>query len=74
MAYKIKQGYKGLFLGIGVVTAILGALYPIAVYPYFHIKDYQQAQRVNRADIDREKVQPGNMRVWSDPFAPRTDN
>ena len=52
MAYKIKQGYKGLFLGIGVVTAILGALYPIAVYPYFHIKDYRKYKRNYDLSID----------------------
>lgn len=33
----------------------------------------EEAQKVNRAGIDREEVQPGHMRVWSDPFAPRED-
>lgn len=96
-ALKPKASYKGVWVAVGVVTAIFTALYPIAVYPYFHIKEYREcfssfdqclflfsvtdillyigfaedAQKSNRVGISREQVQPGNMRVWSDPFTPR---
>lgn len=30
----------------------------------------EEAQRKNRRDIDQQSIQPGNMRVWSDPFQP----
>lgn len=33
----------------------------------------EDAQKSNRVGIPREQVQPGNMRVWSDPFAPKDD-
>lgn len=39
---KPKSSYKGVWVAVGVVTAIFTALYPIAVYPYFHIKEYRK--------------------------------
>lgn len=39
---KTKPSYKGAWVALGVVTAIFTALYPIAVYPYFHIKEYRK--------------------------------
>ena len=55
--------FVGSFVGaVGLV------MYAVAVYPYLHIEDYQNAQKQNRRGIDQEKIQPGNMKVWSDPF------
>ncbi|XP_033106018.1 small integral membrane protein 20-like [Anneissia japonica] len=49
------------------------ALYPIIIQPYFNPKPWQNTQKEARKDINQEDIQPGGMRVWSDPFAPRAD-
>ncbi|KAH7644562.1 small integral membrane protein 20 [Dermatophagoides farinae] len=68
-----RNGYKGALIVAGFVGTVLIALYPIFIYPYFNIEKYQKTQHENRKGINREEIQPGNMRVWSDPFIPRSD-
>ncbi|KAH9425410.1 small integral membrane protein 20-like [Dermatophagoides pteronyssinus] len=69
-----RNGYKSALIVTGFVGTVLIALYPIFIYPYLNIEQYQKAQRENRKGIDREQIQPGNMRVWSDPFSPRNES
>lgn len=59
--------HMGFVLG-GFVVAVGAALYPIAIHPFFHVDDYKKVQQQTRKDIDQESVQPGGMKVWSDPF------
>ncbi|XP_037773320.1 small integral membrane protein 20-like [Penaeus monodon] len=62
------RGWRyGLFLG-GLVGFISAALYPIIIYPMMHVDDYKKIQAENRKDVNQEEIQPGNMKVWSDPF------
>ncbi|KAK9891803.1 hypothetical protein WA026_016599 [Henosepilachna vigintioctopunctata] len=68
---KIMTQYKGLkyavFIG-GLVTTISLALYPIVVDPMINTEKYKQIQKITREGIKQEEIQPGNMKVWSDPF------
>uniref|UniRef100_A0A023G992 Putative secreted protein n=1 Tax=Amblyomma triste TaxID=251400 RepID=A0A023G992_AMBTT len=67
----MKPPPKGLHMGFilgGFVTAVVAALYPIAIHPYLHVDEYKQVQQQTRKGIDQESVQPGGMKVWSDPF------
>lgn len=50
------------------MTAVVLALYPIVIHPYLFVHEYKQIQKHTRKDIDQESVQPGGMKVWSDPF------
>ena len=38
--------------------------------PYMHPEKWQNVSKQNRdeAGIKQENIQPGNMKVWSDPF------
>ncbi|XP_017773461.1 PREDICTED: small integral membrane protein 20 [Nicrophorus vespilloides] len=57
----------GALIG-GIVSAIGITIYPIVIYPMTHIEDYKELQKHTRRGIRQEEVQPGNMKVWSDPF------
>ncbi|XP_014272019.1 small integral membrane protein 20 [Halyomorpha halys] len=57
----------GMFVG-GIVAAIGAALFPITIYPMLNLEEFRKIQAANRAQIRQEEVQPGNMKVWSDPF------
>lgn len=72
ISLKRKLTPRGVLIPLAVVGAIVTALYPIAIHPYLHIEQYQKSQKVNRSGVNRQAVQPGGMRVWSDPFEPRT--
>ncbi|XP_064608840.1 small integral membrane protein 20-like [Liolophura sinensis] len=64
----LMKGWRyGLFI-TGVVGTIGVALYPIIIDPYLNPKKWQDIQKTAREGIDREKIQPGGMKVWSDPF------
>ncbi|XP_061815142.1 small integral membrane protein 20 [Nerophis lumbriciformis] len=54
----------------GFATAVAAAFYPIFVHPFTHKEDYREVQKVNRAGIKPEDVQPAGLKVWSDPFKP----
>lgn len=58
-----------VFIG-GIVTTITAALYPIAIEPMMDPEKYKKIQKITREGINQEEIQPGNMKVWSDPFAP----
>lgn len=54
----------------GFVTAVAAAFYPIFYYPLTHRDEYRKVQKVNRAGINQEEVQPVGLKIWSDPFKP----
>ncbi|KAE8744029.1 hypothetical protein FOCC_FOCC009313, partial [Frankliniella occidentalis] len=56
---------------VGIVAALGLASYGVIIYPMQHAEEYRKVQESWRADIDRDKIQPGGMRVWSDPFQER---
>ncbi|XP_022699041.1 small integral membrane protein 20-like [Varroa jacobsoni] len=58
------------FVGVvgGLFGTILLALYPIAIQPYLDSSEWKTTQQHTRKSIVQEEVQPGGMRVWSDPF------
>ncbi|EFX89256.1 hypothetical protein DAPPUDRAFT_126724 [Daphnia pulex] len=63
------KGWKYAAMVGTVVGAIGLAIYPIIVSPMMNPEPYKKQQAVNRSGIKQEEVQPGNMKVWSDPFA-----
>lgn len=59
-------------VAVGTCVALLGvASYAVIVYPMKHAKEYMAIQDEVRSGIDREQIQPGGMRIWSDPFKER---
>ncbi|XP_038218857.1 small integral membrane protein 20 [Zerene cesonia] len=54
---------------IGGLVGLIGlTLYPIAVSPMMDSSKYKEIQKVTRKNIKQEEIQPGNMKVWTDPF------
>lgn len=67
----MKRPPRGLNISVilgGFVAAVCAALYPVAIHPYLHVDEYKKVQQKTRKDIDQESVQPGGMKIWSDPF------
>lgn len=52
------------------VTGMLVVMYPIVFYPMMYPEGFREAAAKNRklAGIDQSEIQPGNMKVWTDPF------
>ncbi|CAH2055795.1 unnamed protein product, partial [Iphiclides podalirius] len=66
MAYHKGWRYSAL---IGGLVGLLGlTLYPIAISPMLDPSEYKKIQKESRKNIRQEDIQPGNMKVWSDPF------
>jgi len=64
------KGWRfGAFVG-SIVGAVGLATYPIIISPYLHPEEWKQKSKEVRdiAGIKQENIQPGNMKVWSDPF------
>ncbi|XP_078481590.1 small integral membrane protein 20-like [Ciona intestinalis] len=59
-------------VAIAFIVSVGVALYPIYVFPLYHVEKYQKIQDDTRKEIDQKKVQPGGMRVWSNPFEPKS--
>lgn len=60
------------FMHVGGLVALVGAAcYAAIVYPMNHAAEYRRIQEETRKNIDREQIQPGGMRIWSDPFKER---
>ncbi|XP_076043463.1 small integral membrane protein 20 [Oratosquilla oratoria] len=54
---------------VGFIAGFIGAtLYPIVISPMINSDYYKQIQKETRAGVNQEEIQPGNMKVWSDPF------
>lgn len=62
------KGWKYVGFISGIVGFIGVALYPIIIYPLQNIETYKEIQAKNRKDMIQEDIQPGNMKVWTDPF------
>lgn len=56
----------------GVVSAIGFALFPIIVHPKLHPEVWNEMQKETRKGIVQANVQPGNMKIWTDPFDKKT--
>ncbi|CRL00027.1 CLUMA_CG013315, isoform A [Clunio marinus] len=70
MAPVLLKGWKYAAF-IGSIVGFIGlAIYPIIIEPMRNPQKYKEIQKRNRQGINQEEVQPGNMRVWSDPFKP----
>ncbi|XP_017327891.1 small integral membrane protein 20 [Ictalurus punctatus] len=61
-----------VFIFGGFVTAVAAVFYPIFFHPLIHTDDYKQVQKVNRAGINQADVQPVGVKIWSDPFKPKS--
>jgi hypothetical protein len=73
MASLPRFGTRNSLIIAGFVGFIGLALYPIVIAPIVNPKKWQNVQKETRKGIDQASIQPGGMRVWSDPFKPRLD-
>ncbi|XP_011565013.1 small integral membrane protein 20 [Plutella xylostella] len=62
------RGWRYTAFITGFVGFIGLALYPIAISPMIDSSDYKKIQKETRKNINKDAIQPGNMKVWSDPF------
>jgi len=63
--------YKGLSSSIILVSGISLAVGVAILFPYFAQDYFKEKQQENRRGINQDSVQPGGMRIWSDPYKPR---
>lgn len=64
----ILRGWKFVAF-VGVFVGAVGlTIYPVIISPMMNPEEYKKIQRITRAGIKQEDIQPGNMKVWSDPF------
>ena len=59
---------------VGFTLAVIVALCPIYIYPLYSTDYYKEIQKKTRKDIDQAAIQPGGMKVWSDPFKDQPDS
>lgn len=57
------MAFIGAFVGAVGLT-----IYPVIISPMMNPEQYKKIQKITRAGIKQEEIQPGNMKVWSDPF------
>ena len=57
------------FVG-SIVAAVAVACYPIIISPYLYPEQWKQMSKEIREKegIKQENIQPGGMKVWTDPF------
>jgi len=67
---KLLVGWRYAALWGGLVTAIGLAIYPVVVSPFMNPEEWRQISKETRDKhgIKQEDIQPGNMKVWTDPF------
>ena len=66
----ILKGWKfAAFIG-SIVGTIGLATYPIIISPMIDPEPWKQLSNQNRSKsgIKQEEIQPGNMKVWTDPY------
>ncbi|GIX73426.1 uncharacterized protein CDAR_577291 [Caerostris darwini] len=69
MAAPVKLKGLRAFAFFGSIAGFIGAaIYSVVIYPYIHIDEYKEIQKINRTGINQESIQPGGMKVWTDPF------
>lgn len=64
------KGWRYVAFISGIVGAIGLAVYPVIIKPMYDNSKYKDIQKIVRAGVHQDQIQPGNMRVWSDPFQP----
>ncbi|XP_023029925.2 small integral membrane protein 20 [Leptinotarsa decemlineata] len=62
------RGWRYAALIGGLVASIGLTIYPIIIHPMMNPEKYKKIQAHTRANINQEDIQPGNMKVWTDPF------
>ncbi|XP_072945287.1 small integral membrane protein 20 [Epargyreus clarus] len=62
------KGWRYIAFLSGFVGLLGVTLYPIAISPMIDASEYKKIQKEARKNIRQEDIQPGNMKVWSDPF------
>jgi len=66
----VLKGWRfGVFVG-SIVGFIGLSIYPIIITPYLHPEKWRQQSKEIRQmhNIQQESIQPGGMKVWTDPF------
>ncbi|XP_060065254.1 small integral membrane protein 20-like [Ylistrum balloti] len=61
-------GYKFATLVGGLFGTLALFLYPTVIQPMIDPTKWQEIQKEARAGYDQEKIQPGDMRVWTNPM------
>ncbi|XP_077984917.1 small integral membrane protein 20-like isoform X2 [Glandiceps talaboti] len=64
---------KNVWVIAGLLAFLGGSLFPIIVSPMMNPKKWQDLQKETRKGIKQEEIQPGGMKVWSDPFERKKD-
>jgi len=67
---QVLKGWRyAAFIG-SVVGAISLAIYPVIISPYLYPDKWRQQSKAIRDEhnIRQEEIQPGGMKVWTDPF------
>lgn len=62
------RSHSALMIGL-LFGGIALTMYPIFVSPYMNQSKWKKIQKESRKDIVQEDIQPGGMKVWSDPFS-----
>ncbi|CAG9765234.1 unnamed protein product [Ceutorhynchus assimilis] len=61
-------GWKyAAFIGV-MVSAIGLAAFPVIIDPMINTDKWKKIQEETRRNVRQEEIQPGNMKVWTDPF------
>ncbi|XP_053204762.1 small integral membrane protein 20-like [Panonychus citri] len=60
---------KGRNLVLIVAGVIIGSIYPLYFFPKSRNAEYRRIQERNRKGVDKESIQPGGFKSWTDPFA-----
>ncbi|CAL1528328.1 unnamed protein product [Lymnaea stagnalis] len=69
----VKRNFKSIIVIGTVVGGIVVASYSVIIAPFLNPTPWKEEQIRSRQGIDREKIQPGNMKVWTDPFERKSD-
>lgn len=64
------QLYHGGKIAVGMLLAVGIASYPIVIQPMNNPEPWnKQCQKFrDQENIDVNKIQPGGMKIWTDPF------
>lgn len=62
---------RGRLYVAGLMTLTGVASYAAIIYPMMHASEFREIQEKTRRGLDRTQIQPGGMRIWSDPFTER---
>jgi len=71
LKFGLNHQRNNLVVGVLFITLTVAACGTAVVYPMLTIDKWKEVQKENRKGINAEEIQPGGMRVWSDPYKPR---